>query len=55
MDIDRAPLLDRLLAERLHLLDERADAVRLVADQHRKLSIRRLERRLQELRRAADA
>ncbi len=38
MDVDRAAL-QRLLAERLHAIDQRADAVGLVADQHGKLAV----------------
>ncbi len=54
VDVDRAAL-DRLLAEHLHAVDQRADAVRLVADQHGELPVGLAHAALQQLRGAADA
>ena len=47
--------LDRLFAEHLHPVDQRADAVGLVADQHRQFAVRSRDAVLQQLRGAADA
>jgi hypothetical protein len=47
--------LDRLFAENLHAVDQRADAVGLVADQHGEFAIGVADAGLQQLRRAADA
>ena len=54
MDIDRGAG-DRLFAERLHAVDQVADAIGLVADQFGQLTVGRADAGFQQLRRAADA
>jgi hypothetical protein len=55
MDVDRAALHRTLVAEHLHAIDQRDDAVGLVADQPRQRAVLRRGRLLQKLRRAANA
>lgn len=55
MDVDGAAHHGALVAEHLHAVDQRHDAVGLVADQPRQHAVFRGGLLLQELRRAADA
>jgi hypothetical protein len=54
MDVHRAAL-DRLVTEYLHAVDQSADAVGFVADQHREFTVGVADRGFEQLRRAADA